>query len=105
MTDFEKMIKNAPIDYSEIFKLDKMLTEASIPHTLLPTDAWMGKGWQIRAYYDEAMTRELDDCVIHRYSHGAFDGLLESFRASACDGYETAEKIFKAWKKMYKKGA
>jgi hypothetical protein len=90
---------NTPINFTEIRKLDTLLTEASIPHTLIP--CW--DGLQIRVYADEAMTDELDDCVIHSGSHGVKMGLLETFVLNGCDGFETAEQVFKGWKKMYNK--
>lgn len=99
MTNFEKMFCGEPLDLTEIYRLDKMLTEAGIPHTLLP--AFSG-GMQIRVYFDEAMTHEFDDCVMDRYSHGAWDGLLETCNLNGCEGYETVEEVFKGWLAWYK---
>ena len=85
------------IDFTEIEKLDDMLCEAGIPHICMP--CWDGK--QIRVYADEAMTDELDDCVIHSGSHGVHAGLLETFSLNNCDGFETAEQVFAGWQEMY----
>lgn len=93
---------NFTLDFTEIFKLHDMLTKANIPHTMLPTDAWISKGWQIRAFYDANMTEDLDDCVIHKYSHGAEAGLMETYHLGKCDGWESAEEIFDGWEKLFK---
>ena len=82
--------------FAEIKKLRKMLTEADIPHTF--ERCW--DGFQIRIYADEEMTNELDDCVYHGGSHGYSEGLLETYCLSGCEGWETAEQVFKGWKKM-----
>lgn len=67
-------MKNAPLDFTEIHKLDDMLTEAGLPHTLEKTDEWIDEGYQICLFADSEMTKKLDDAVIHRYSHGAEKG-------------------------------
>jgi hypothetical protein len=87
------------IDFTEIEKLDKMLTDANIPHTYRP--CWDGK--QIRMYADLTMKIELDDAVIHFGSHGVQKGLLESYNLGGCDGWETADEIFSGWVDMYRK--
>ena len=87
------------INFTEIEKLDKMLTDANIPHTYRP--CWDGK--QIRMYADLTMKIELDDAVIHSGSHGVQAGLLETCCLNDCDGWETAEQVFEGWKKMYEK--
>ena len=78
-----------------------MLTDANIPHTFQEFPIF--NGFQIRLYIDEAKTIELDDAVCHEGSHGFSLGLLETMRLNDCDGYETAEEVFKGWKKMYEK--
>lgn len=83
----------------EIKKLHEMLTDADIPHTFGP----LYDGMQIRVYADAEMTNELDDCVIHSGSHGHQNGLLETFCLNGCEGWETAEDVFKGWTKMYNK--
>lgn len=85
--------------YAEIRKLYAMLNEANIPCTLAP----LYDGWQIHVYADEDKTRELDDAICHSGSHGYRNGLLETYLLNGCDGWETAEQVFKGWKKMYKK--
>lgn len=85
------------MNFTEIEKLHTMLIEAHIPHTFMPL--WDGK--QIRIFADSQMKEELDDCVIHRYSHGYEHGLLESYNLNYCNGFETAEEIFEGWQKMY----
>lgn len=83
----------------EIKKLHEMLTNAGIPHTFGPCL----DGMQIRMYADADMTNELDDCIIHSGSHGYQVGLLETYRLNDCEGWETAEDVFKGWAKMYYK--
>ena len=83
--------------YAEIRKLYAMLNEANIPCTL----ARLFDGWQVRVYADEDMTRELDDAILHSGSHGCRNGLLETYTLGGCEGWETAEQVFKGWKKMY----
>ena len=83
----------------EIKRLDEMLTDAGIPHTFSP--CW--DGMQIRIYADSELEHELDDCIIHSGSHGHQDGLLETFCLNGCEGWETAEDVFKGWMKMYNK--
>ncbi len=89
----------AKIDLTEIEKLHNLLTEAQIPHTYLPLDG----GMQIRIYADKEMTNELDDAICTRYSYGHEQGLLESYCLNQCEGFETAEEVFKGWKKQYQK--
>ena len=87
------------INFTEIEKLHSLLTEAGISHTFAP----LYDGMQIRVYADHKHIRELDDAVIHSGSHGVEDGLLETFCLNDCIGRETAEQVFKGWKKMYEK--
>jgi hypothetical protein len=93
------MKTNNSINFTEIRKLNALLNTADIPHTFAP--CW--DGYQIRIYADEEMTQELDDCVIHSGSHGVNSGLLESYCLSECEGWETAEQIFKGWTERYHK--
>lgn len=64
------------------------------------------EGWayKVEALYNGAKLtlldndgNELDDAVIHKYSHGAELGLLETFSFGECEGFETAEQIFNGW--------
>ena len=87
------------INFTEIEKLHSLLTEAGIPHTFAP----LYDGMQIRMYADHKMTRFLDDAIIHSGSYGVEDGLLETYCLNNCVGRETAEQVFKGWKKMYEK--
>lgn len=82
---------------TEIQKLEQMLIEANIPFT---KDKLWG-GTQIRVYYDAEKTKEIDDVVCHPYSHGYEEGLLETYCLNDCEGYETAEQVFKGWQKIY----
>lgn len=91
------MKTNNPIDFTEIHKLNALLNTAGIPHTFAP----LWDGYQIRIYADEEMTKELDDCVIHSGSYGVNSGLLESYCLGGCEGWETAEQIFKGWVEWY----
>lgn len=83
--------------FEEMLKLKNKLEEANIPYTL---GALWG-GLQIRIYADKEKTRELDDVVIHQYSHGYKQGLLETYNLGECDGFETAEQVFKGWMEKY----
>ena len=87
----------SPTDTTEMEKLDRLLTEAGIPHTMKPS--W--GGLQIRIYADEEMTNELDDAICHGGSYGYEKGLLETYVLNDCSGWETAEQVFEGWLKMY----
>lgn len=87
------------IDFTEIKKLHALLNAAGIPHTF----GSRFDGMQIRIYEDEEMTKEIDDCIICSGSHGVDSGLLESYRLGGCDGWETAEQIYKGWTELYHK--
>lgn len=89
--------------FDEIKKLHKMLTEANIPHTFGEFPIPIAVGYQIRIYSDAEMTNELDDAICHSGSHGYSRGLLETYVLGGCEGWETAEQVFKGWKKMYEK--
>jgi hypothetical protein len=89
--------------FAEIKKLHKMLTEAGIPHTFGEFPFTLCGGYQIRIYADEELTKEIDDCVCHAFSHGYSEGLLETLVLSNCDGWETAEQVFEGWVEMYQK--
>jgi hypothetical protein len=89
--------------FAEIKKLHEMLTEAGIPHTFFEFPLTYCEGYQIRVYADEELTKELDDCICHTYSHGYSEGLLETLVLSNCDGWETAEQVFEGWVEMYQK--
>ena len=85
------------INFNEIYKLNDLLNKAQIPHTFMP----LYNGYQIRIYADDELVCELDDCVLHNLSHGSDKGLLETYYLGECEGYETAEKVFKGWQKKY----
>ena len=89
--------------FAEIKKLDEMLTEAGIPHTFFEFPIPLCEGYQIRVYADTELTKELDDCVCHTFSHGYSEGLLETLVLSDCEGWETAEQVFEGWAEMYQK--
>ena len=85
--------------FMEIQKLHEMLVEANIPHIFAPI--W--DGFQICIYADGELTNRLDDCVLHSGSHGWSNGLLETYTLGGCEGWETAEQVFKGWQEMYHK--
>ena len=87
------------IDFNEIYKLNDLLNKAKIPHTFMLFD----DGYQIKIFENEKMIYPLDDCVLNRYSHGSEKGLLETYFLGKCQGYETAEEVFKGWQKKYNK--
>ena len=87
--------------FAEIRKLNALLNEAGIPHTFGPCAAYCGEGYQIRIFADEELTNEIDDAICHTHSYGYANGLLETYVLSGCEGWETAEQIFKGWLKMY----
>ena len=89
--------------FDEIKKLHKMLTDTNIPHTFGEFPIPIAVGYQIRIYSDAEMTNELDDAICHSGSHGYSRGLLETYVLGGCEGWETAEQVFKGWKKMYEK--
>ena len=87
------------MDFTEIYKLKGMLDAKGIPNTLTP----LWDGLQIKIYADVNKTKEIDDVVLHSWSHGCEKGLLETYNLNNCDGYETAKQVFKGWKKIFKK--
>ena len=88
---------------NEIKKLHEMLIKAGVNHTFMGMNrAIFGKdSVQIRIYQDNTFQKELDDVVFHKHSHGYEQGLLETYQLNNCDGYETAEQVFKGWMKKY----
>jgi hypothetical protein len=85
------------MDFREIERLHELLKRAGIPHTV----GTIHDGMQIRVYFDEEMTQEFDDAVIHSGSHGCEENLLETYVLGDCEGYEIAEEVFEGWKKRY----
>ena len=87
----------------EIIKLHEMLTDADISHTYMAMDEnlYGADARQIRIYRDDTLTEELDDVIFHKYSHGYKQGLLETYLLNECEGFETAEQVFKGWKEKY----
>ena len=88
---------------NEMTKLHKMLCEAGINHTFMMMDKMIfgADGLQIRIYRDDSFHEELDDVVFHKYSHGYNQGLLETYHLNECNGYETAEQVFKGWMEKF----
>lgn len=88
---------------NEITKLHEMLIKAGINHTFMAMDKNMfgANAFQIRIYRDANLQEELDDVVFHRFSHGHEQGLLETYTLGECDGFETAEQVFKGWMEMF----
>ena len=97
-----KILKNA---YQEILKLDKMLTDNDIPHTL--RRSW--DGWQV--WYPSPDLKEcIADVIEFTGSYGAEDdlcemmGLLtpeEQMKGNTVVGYLTAEEICKRMTQHY----
>ena len=87
----------------EMYKLHEMLLDAGISHTfnVMPVELFGPGALQIRVYRDDTFQEELDDVVFHKFSHGYARGLLETFKLSECDGYETAEEVFEGWMEKY----
>ena len=87
----------------EIAKLHEMLSNAGINHTFMMMDASLyGAGaMQIRIYRDGTFQEELDDVVFHNFSHGHELGLLETYHLNECEGFETAEQVFKGWMEKF----
>lgn len=88
---------------NEINKLHDMLLKANIPHTFrtMNNDLFGADALQICLYQDNTFQKELDDVVFHRFSHGHEMGLLETYKLGNCEGFETAEQIFKGWMEMF----
>ena len=88
---------------NEITKLHEMLTNAGINHTFMMMDKNLfgADAMQIRIYRDATFQEELDDVVFHRFSHGYTMGLLETYTLGECDGFETAEQVFKGWMEKF----
>lgn len=88
--------------YTEILKLDKMLTDAQIPHTLQR----FLDGWQV-VYPDEE--NRVADAIEHCGSYGHGKNLLEIMGLikpeETCDsvlGDLTAEDVFRRFSEHYK---
>ena len=88
--------------YTEILKLDKMLTDANIPHTL---DRFLD-GWQI--CYPNNNGR-VADAIQHFGSYGNAENLLEIMglvkfeeTSDSVLGHLTAEDVFKRISEHYK---
>ena len=88
---------------TEIVKLHEMLCKAGVPHTFMKMDenAFGTNSFQICIYRDNSYQKVLDDVVFNKYSHGYDLGLLETYSLSKCEGYETAEEVFKGWMEKY----
>jgi hypothetical protein len=87
----------------EMNKLHEMLLKAGINHTFMMMDKSIfgADAMQIRIYRDGTFQEELDDVVFHRFSHGYAQGLLETYGLGECDGFETAEQVFKGWMEKF----
>ena len=86
--------------YKEIHKLDKLLTDASIPHTF----SSFYDGWQVCYPTDK---NRLLDAVEHFGSYGANKDLLEIMnfakgRPNGIEGWLSAEEVFDRIKHHYK---
>lgn len=88
--------------YTEILKLDKMLTDANIPHTL---DRFLD-GWQV---IYSVNGKRIADAIEHYGSYGNEENLLEIMglltpEEEECDsvlGCLTAEDVFKRMSEHY----
>lgn len=82
--------------YQEIHRLDKMLVDAGIPHTM----AHLHGGWQI--IYPKDGKQRVMDAVEHHFSYGEKEDLLEIMglltpeeaKNDSVVGYLTAENVF-----------
>lgn len=87
---------------NEFYKLAEMVF-SRMPHgwrAEVDTACFGGDGCQIIIYNPAG--KRVDDAVYHCFSHGFEEGLLESYKAGHCNGYETAKEIFSKWKKMFR---
>lgn len=89
--------------YTEILKLDKMLTDANIPHTL---DRFLD-GWQV---IYSVNGNKIADAIQHYGSYGNTENLLEIMgllteEEEKCDsvkGWLTADDVFNRMSEHYK---
>ena len=83
-------------NYTEILKLNKMLTKAEIPHSV----DRLFDGYQIIYFYKG---ERIADAIEHFWSYGADENLLEIMGCMTSEeeeqdevlGYLTAEEVFK----------
>lgn len=88
--------------YTEILKLDKMLTEANVPHTL---NRFLD-GWQVVYSVNE---KRIADAIQHCGSYGNSANLLEIMglltaeeeQYDSVKGWLTAEDVFNRMSKHY----
>ena len=85
--------KPTTLEFCEIDKLADLCNTAGIKHRIQP----LYDGLQLIAYYGN---KQIDDVVIHGFSHGAEEGLLESYYINDCAGYRTAMEVAKAWETL-----
>ena len=84
--------------YKEILVLDKMLTDADIPHTLARNlDGW------IVAYPNLGEDRVMD-AIEHFGSYGNQFDKLETMWGKQVKGYQSAQEVFNSIKAHYEKG-
>lgn len=84
--------------YKEILVLDKLLTEADIPHTLdRNLDGW------IVAYPNLGEERVMD-AIEHFGSYGHQWDRLEIMWGGEVKGYQSAQEVFERIKAHYEKG-
>lgn len=85
--------------YKEILVLDKLLTDAGIPHqTARFLDGW------IVGYPDLGEETRVMDTIEHFGSYGHQFDRLETMWGGEVRGHQTAEEVFKNIKKHYGKG-
>lgn len=91
-------------NYTEILKLNEMLTKAEIPHTINR----LFDGWQVIYCYNG---ERIADAIEHFGSYGNKENLLEikgcltpeEEKVNSVLGYLTAEEVFERFLKDYKK--
>ena len=90
-------------NYTEILKLDKMLTDANIPHTL---DRFLD-GWQVIYPSKE---KRIADAIQHYGSYGGSKNLLEIMglvkpeeTSDSVLGYLTADDVFARMSEHYRR--
>ena len=91
--------------YQEILKLDKMLSEANIPHILRRSFS----GWQV-CYPEFDTSTRVCSAIEHSFSYGSDEdlieimGLLEEGEGDGeVVGYLTAGEVFRRIKKHYER--
>ena len=85
-------------NYTEILRLDELLSSAGIPHELRRNF----DGWQVIYYKDG---ERISDAIEHGGSYGEAENLLEIMglteNKDGVEGYLTADEVFKRYLNHY----